>query len=76
MNPMPVADPYAGMSMSEVLRMKREQIETSLAAKQVKPVDPNAVELGPDGKETMESRKRRLMAQRDALIKKRKEDRE
>lgn len=60
-------DPYDGKSFSEVLKAKRAALEAELSKNaQVKPTDDDSVE----------GRKRRLQAQRDALIAKRKAERD
>ena len=64
-------DPYEGKSFQEVLREKREAIERSLALKQPKdPVKDDDLEPHSqhDMPDSVEARKKRLQAQRDALI--------
>lgn len=77
-------DPYAGKSFAEVLRLKREKLEADLKA-QALPVQKSEVAEGGDSAaatdppvddDSLEGRKRRLQAQRQALLEKRKRERE
>jgi len=65
-------DPYEGKSFAEVLKAKREALERDLLAQQ-KPQQPAQKSLDPD---SVEARKARLQAARDALIAQRKAERD
>ena len=67
-------DPYEGKSFSEVLRAKREAMEQALKD-QGGGANLGASAGGQPGHETLEERKQRLLAQRDALLKQRKAER-
>ena len=65
-------DPYEGKNFSEVLRAKREALERDLQTL-VNQKEPQILKTTED---SLEARKKRLAAQRDALIAKRKAERE
>ena len=67
-------DPYEGKSFSEVLKAKREALERNLQAQQ-QPVQ-SKIQSQPIDPDSIEGRKKRLQAQRDALLAKRKAERD
>ena len=71
-------DPYEGKSFAEVLKMKREKLEKELQEKapQKGPEEEKKEQPVVGANESIEDRKKRLFAQRAALIEKRKAERE
>ena len=69
-------DPYEGKSFAEVLKLKREKLEKELAGKAVPNAPATEAKQVPMANESVEDRKKRLFAQRAALLEKRKAERE
>lgn len=70
-------DPYEGKSFTEVLKAKREALERNMQAqKQPKQPAQSQIQSQPTDPDSIEGRKKRLQAQRDALLAKRKAERD